>query len=73
MTTCLFFIALGDIFDVNTMDDDLIPSASIRSVAFSFYSSTDIKNLSVKRITQQSSFDGLGLPNANGLHDPQLG
>ena len=47
--------------------------ATIRTVAFDFYSPDEIRALSVKEITKPISFDALSNPEVNGLYDPALG
>ena len=50
------------------------PIASyIGSVDFGFLSSEDIKALSVKRISNPTTFDSLLHPVPGGLYDPALG
>lgn len=50
------------------------PLASyIGSVEFGFLSSEDTKALSVKRITNPTTFDSLLHPVPGGLYDPALG
>lgn len=48
-------------------------SSSISGVEFGFLSSAEIKALSVKRITNPSTFDTLLHPVPGGLYDPALG
>ncbi|KAF2195552.1 DNA-directed RNA polymeras-like protein I subunit [Zopfia rhizophila CBS 207.26] len=48
-------------------------SSSITGVHFGFLSSKDIRTLSVKRITNPSTFDTLLHPVRGGLHDAALG
>ncbi|KAF2072418.1 hypothetical protein CYY_006276 [Polysphondylium violaceum] len=45
----------------------------ISGVSFQFYTSEDIRKLSVKQIMEVESFDMLGGPVPSGLHDPALG
>ena len=45
----------------------------IQSVDFSIFTSEEIKQLSVKRITSIEIYDTLGHPITNGLADPMLG
>ena len=45
----------------------------IQSVNFALYTSDEIKQLSVRRITSTETFDVLGHPVTNGLCDPVLG
>jgi len=49
-----------------------VPSA-IGSVDFGFLSSAEIKNLSVKKIQNPTTFDTLLHPVPGGLYDPALG
>jgi len=49
------------------------PSEVVDSVKFSFYSSDDIRKLSVKKITCPDLLDVKGTPVPNGLYDPALG
>ena len=50
------------------------PVASyIGSVNFGFLSSEDVKTLSVKRISNPTTFDSLLHPVPGGLYDPALG
>ncbi|KAJ3311242.1 hypothetical protein HDV04_004151 [Boothiomyces sp. JEL0838] len=48
-------------------------SSSIQKVSFSFYETQDIKNFSVKAITNPQIFDTLNHPTTGGLYDPCLG
>jgi DNA-directed RNA polymerase I subunit RPA1 len=48
-------------------------SSQIESVDFGFFSSEDIKTLSVKRIRNDTTFDSLLHPVPGGLYDPALG
>ncbi|KAJ3269980.1 hypothetical protein HDV01_000743 [Terramyces sp. JEL0728] len=48
-------------------------SSSIQKVSFSFYETQDIKNFSVKSITNPQIFDTLNHPTTGGLYDPCLG
>ncbi|GAA5929576.1 DNA-directed RNA polymerase I core subunit RPA190 [Sporobolomyces koalae] len=48
-------------------------SSSITSVSFTYLSSSDIRNISVKQVTNPSLFDNLNNPNAGGLYDPAFG
>jgi len=45
----------------------------ISGVSFQFYTSDDIRKLSVKQVIEIDSFDMLGGPVPGGLHDPSLG
>lgn len=48
-------------------------SKEIDTVSFSFYSADEVKNLSVKKITNPTLFDAMGYPVTNGLYDMALG
>jgi DNA-directed RNA polymerase beta' subunit len=48
-------------------------SSAINSVEFSFFSAEDVRTLSVKRITNPTTFDSLLHPVPGGLHDAALG
>lgn len=48
-------------------------SREITSVAFSFFTSDEIRKLSVKQITNPILFDNLDHPTKGGLYDPCLG
>jgi DNA-directed RNA polymerase beta' subunit len=48
-------------------------SSAISGVEFGFLSSDEIKALSVKRITNPTTFDSLLHPVPGGLHDSALG
>lgn len=48
-------------------------SSAIQSVEFGFLSTQDVRTLSVKRITNPTTFDSLLHPVAGGLHDGALG
>jgi DNA-directed RNA polymerase beta' subunit len=48
-------------------------SSAIQAVEFGFLSAKDVRQLSVKRITNPTTFDSLLHPVAAGLHDPALG
>jgi DNA-directed RNA polymerase beta' subunit len=48
-------------------------SSAIAGVEFGFLTSQDIKTLSVKRITNPTTFDSLLHPVPGGLHDAALG
>jgi DNA-directed RNA polymerase I subunit RPA1 len=45
----------------------------IKSVSFSFFTSEQLRSLSVKQITRATTFDRLGRPQRDGLYDPALG
>ena len=46
---------------------------SLDYISFDLYKSEDIRNLSVKQITESIAFDSLGRPIIGGIHDPSLG
>jgi hypothetical protein len=48
-------------------------SSAIQSVKFDFLSTNDVRTLSVKRITNPTTFDTLLHPVSGGLHDAALG
>lgn len=48
-------------------------SSEIDSVSFSFYDPQEIRNISVKQITNPTLFDNFGHPTKGGLYDPSLG
>ena len=52
---------------------DYNPQYCIEGVTFRFYSSDEIKALSVKEIKNPETFDSLSQPNIGGLYDPALG
>jgi hypothetical protein len=58
---------------VANMNTHLPTSSSIQSVEFGFLSTQDVRTLSVKRITNPTTFDSLLHPVAGGLHDAALG
>ncbi len=43
------------------------------SISFSFLSAKEIRNVSVKRITNPVLLDNLNMPTLGGLYDPALG
>jgi len=45
----------------------------VSSVSFSFYTSDEIRKLSVKQITNPVTLDNLGHPTTGGLYDLALG
>ena len=45
----------------------------ITSVAFSFYTAEEVKQISVKQIVNPVLFDNLQHPTKGGLYDPALG
>ena len=46
---------------------------NIRGVSFSFYTQEQERKVSVKHVTRWVTFDRLGRPQRDGLHDPALG
>ncbi|KAJ3105589.1 hypothetical protein HDU97_007931 [Phlyctochytrium planicorne] len=48
-------------------------SAEVKGVSFSFYSSDELRKLSVKAITNPILMDNQGHPSVGGLYDPALG
>lgn len=50
-----------------------VPCHQLEGVKLSLYTANEIKNLSVKRITNPETFDSLLHPNYGGLYDPSLG
>ena len=48
-------------------------SSAIQGVEFGFLAANDIRSLSVKRITNPTTFDSLLHPVPGGLHDAALG
>ena len=52
---------------------DYNPQYCIEGVTFRFYSSEEIKALSVKEIKNPETFDNLSQPTFGGLYDPALG
>ena len=48
-------------------------SSAIQGVEFGFLSAQDVRALSVKRITNPTTFDSLLHPVPGGLHDAALG
>ncbi|KAJ8306316.1 hypothetical protein KUTeg_016861 [Tegillarca granosa] len=61
------------IFANSKMEFEEIPVQRLHSVNFRFYSSKEIKSLSVKEITNSQTFDTLLHPTAGGLYDAALG
>ncbi|KAH7091322.1 hypothetical protein FB567DRAFT_271864 [Paraphoma chrysanthemicola] len=55
------------------MNTHLPTSSAIQSVEFGFLSTQDVRTLSVKRITNPTTFDSLLHPVSGGLHDGALG
>jgi DNA-directed RNA polymerase I subunit RPA1 len=45
----------------------------VSSISFSFFTSDDIRSVSVKKIDNPVLLDSLNLPNNGGLYDPKLG
>jgi hypothetical protein len=56
-----------------TMNIHQPTSSAINGVEFGFLTTNDIKSLSVKRITNPTTFDSLLHPVPGGLHDAALG
>ncbi|KAN0015434.1 hypothetical protein ACTFIU_008165 [Dictyostelium citrinum] len=56
-----------------SMSQSALIKEEISSVSFQFYTSDDVRKLSVKQIVEIESFDMLGGPVPGGLHDPALG
>lgn len=50
-----------------------VPSYRLSGLSFGIYSSQELKDLSVKEITNPQSFDILMHPASGGLYDPALG
>lgn len=48
-------------------------SSAIQAVEFGFLAANDVRSLSVKRITNPTTFDTLLHPVSGGLHDAALG
>ncbi|XP_023211114.1 DNA-directed RNA polymerase I subunit RPA1-like [Centruroides sculpturatus] len=55
------------------MDFQEIPHRFLKGITFGIYSSEELRKFSVIEITSIKTFDALGHPAANGLHDPALG
>ncbi|KAF1915984.1 hypothetical protein BDU57DRAFT_515812 [Ampelomyces quisqualis] len=55
------------------MNTHLPTASAIQRVEFGFLSTLDVRTLSVKRITNPTTFDSLLHPVAGGLHDASLG
>lgn len=55
------------------MNTSLPTSAAIERVEFGFLAAADVRALSVKRITNPTTFDSLLHPVPGGLHDAALG
>lgn len=45
----------------------------VSSVSFGFYTEEEIRAIAVKQITNESTFDAMGLPLTGGVYDPALG
>jgi hypothetical protein len=56
-----------------TMNTSQPTSSAIEGVEFGFLSASDVRALSVKRITNPTTFDSLLHPVTGGLHDAALG
>ena len=48
-------------------------ASAIEGIEFGFFTANDTRTLSVKRITNPTTFDSLLHPVAGGLHDAALG
>lgn len=55
------------------MNPSLPVSSAINGIEFQFFSAQDIRTVSVKRITNPTTFDSLLHPVPGGLHDAALG
>ena len=55
------------------MNTSLPTASAIQSVEFGFLAAQDVRALSVKRITNPTTFDSLLHPVPGGLHDAALG
>lgn len=53
--------------------DDYHPQFWIDSLQFRWYTSDELRTISVKEITNTQVFDNLDHPTIGGLHDPALG
>lgn len=58
---------------VPAMNSSQPVSSAIAGVEFGFLSANDIKHVSVKRITNPTTFDSLLHPSQEGLHSAALG
>ncbi|EGC29348.1 RNA polymerase I, largest subunit [Dictyostelium purpureum] len=56
-----------------SLQNSALIKEEITGVSFQFYTSDDIRKLSVKQMVEVESFDMLGGPIPGGLHDPALG
>lgn len=45
----------------------------VKSISFSFLSGKDVRDISVKQITNAQLLDNLNMPTVGGLYDPALG
>ena len=57
----------------STMNSSLPVASAINGVEFQFLSANDIRTVSVKRISNPTTFDSLLHPVPGGLHDAALG
>jgi hypothetical protein len=57
----------------STMNPSLPVASAINGVEFQFFSAQDIRTVSVKRISNPTTFDSLLHPVPGGLHDAALG
>ncbi|XP_031567352.1 DNA-directed RNA polymerase I subunit RPA1-like [Actinia tenebrosa] len=55
------------------ISSNVVPCHRLEGVKLGLYSANEIKNISVKRITNPETFDSLLHPNYGGLYDPSLG
>ncbi|KAH3734598.1 hypothetical protein DPMN_041037 [Dreissena polymorpha] len=55
------------------MSNDYNPNFMIQDLQFRFYTTQEIKALSVKEITNTETFDNLNHPTVGGLYDSSLG
>ena len=55
------------------MNPTLPVASAINGIEFQFFSAKDIRTVSVKRITNPTTFDSLLHPVPGGLHDAALG
>jgi DNA-directed RNA polymerase I subunit RPA1 len=54
------------------LDRDLIKDR-FSATSYSFYTDEEIERLSVKKVLNQTAFDHLGKPLANGIYDKAMG
>jgi DNA-directed RNA polymerase beta' subunit len=70
---CSFLLRARPTQKSATMNTHQPTSSTIQGVEFGFLSARDVRSLSVKRITNETTFDTLLHPVAGGLHDAALG